>query len=39
LQDGLSSIHRDMPTFQFGRRDAEAAVNYLKFIQGRKNSK
>jgi mono/diheme cytochrome c family protein len=39
LQDGLSTIHRDMPTFRFGRRDAEAAVNYLKFIQGRKSSK
>ena len=36
LQDGLTTIHPDMPTFQFSRRDAEAAVNYLKFIQGRK---
>ena len=39
LQDGLTTIHPDMPTFRFGRRDAEAAVNYLKFIQRRKKSK
>lgn len=36
LQDGLSTIHRDMPTFQFSRPDAEAAVNYLKAIQEHK---
>jgi mono/diheme cytochrome c family protein len=39
LQDGLTTIHPDMPTFRFSRRDAEAAVNYLKFIQGHKKSK
>ena len=39
LQDGLSTIHPDMPTFRFKRRDAEAAVNYLKFIQEHKKSK
>jgi cytochrome c len=39
LQDGLSTIHPDMPTFRFSRSDAEAAVNYLKFIQERKKSK
>jgi cytochrome c5 len=39
LQDGLSTIHPDMPTFRFSRRDAEAAVNYLKFIQEHKKSK
>jgi cytochrome c5 len=39
LQDGLETIHPDMPTFQFSRPDAEAAVNYLKFIQGHKKSK
>jgi hypothetical protein len=39
LQDGLSTIHPDMPTFRFDRRDAEAAVNYLKFIQGHQKSK
>jgi len=33
LQDGLSTIHPDMPTFRFKRSDAEAAVNYLKVIQ------
>jgi cytochrome c len=36
LQDGLSTIHPDMPTFSFDRDDAEAAVNYLKAIQARK---
>ena len=39
LQDGLTTIHPDMPTFRFSRTDAEAAVNYLKFIQERKKSK
>jgi hypothetical protein len=33
LQDGLTSIHRDMPTFKFSRSDASAAINYLKSIQ------
>jgi mono/diheme cytochrome c family protein len=33
LQDGLSTIHPDMPTFHFSREDAEAAVNYLRSIQ------
>lgn len=33
LQDGLSTIHPDMPTFRFDRRDAEAVINYLKAIQ------
>ncbi len=39
LQNGLSTIHRDMPTFQFNREDAEAAVNYLKSIQERRKAK
>ena len=39
LQDGLSTIHPDMPTFRFSRTDAEAAVNYLKSIQERKKPK
>jgi mono/diheme cytochrome c family protein len=39
LQDGLSTIHPDMPTFRFNRRDAEATVNYLKFIQRHQKSK
>jgi len=39
LQDGLSTIHPDMPTFRFNRQDAEAAVNYLKFIQPHKKSR
>jgi cytochrome c len=36
LQSGLTSIHPDMPTFHFDRRDAEAAVSYLRAIQERK---
>jgi mono/diheme cytochrome c family protein len=39
LQDGLTTVHPDMPTFRFKRRDAEAAVNYLKSIQQKKRSK
>ena len=39
LQDGLTTIHPDMPTFRFSRTDAEAAVNYLKFIQEHKKPK
>jgi len=39
LQDGLSTIHPDMPTFRFNRSDAEAAVNYLKAIQERRSPK
>lgn len=39
LQDGLTSIHPDMPTFQFSRTDAEAAANYLKSIQEPKKLK
>jgi len=33
LQDGLFTIHPDMPTFHFSREDAEAAVNYLRSMQ------
>jgi cytochrome c len=33
LQDGLTTIHRDMPTFRFSRHEAAAAVNYLRSIQ------
>ena len=39
LQDGLTTIHPDMPTFRFSRPDAEAAVNYLKSIQEHKKPK
>ena len=39
LQDGLTTIHPGMPTFRFGRDDAEAAVNYLKAIQQPKKPK
>ena len=38
LQDGLTSIHRDMPTFKFSRSDAAAAINYLKSIQDHRKS-
>jgi mono/diheme cytochrome c family protein len=33
LQDGLSTIHPDMPTFHFSREDAQSAVSYLRSIQ------
>ena len=33
LQDGLSTMHPDMPTFHFSREDAQAAADYLKSIQ------
>ena len=39
LQNGLSTIHRDMPTFRFHPDDAAAAVNYLKAIQQHKRPK
>ena len=39
LQDGLSTIHRDMPTFKFSRGDADAAVAYLRSIQRSGRSK
>jgi cytochrome c len=39
LQTGLSTIHPDMPTFQFDRGDAEAVVNYLEAIRVRKKPK
>ena len=39
LQNGLSTIHPEMPTFRFNRSDAEAAVNYLKAIQERSKPK
>ena len=38
LQDGLSTIHRDMPTFKFSRRDADATVSYLRSIQHSRKS-
>ena len=36
LQDGLTTIHPDMPTFRFSRHEAAAAVNYLRSIQRRR---
>jgi cytochrome c len=33
LQDGLTTIHPDMPTFRFSAHDAASAVNYLRSIQ------
>jgi mono/diheme cytochrome c family protein len=35
LQNGLSSIHPDMPTFRFSQRDAGAVIEYLRAIQSR----
>ena len=37
LQEGLSSIHADMPTFRFSRRDAARVINYLRAIQDHRN--
>jgi hypothetical protein len=36
LQDGLTTIHQDMPTFRFNRHEAAAAVNYLRLIQSKR---
>ena len=36
LQDGLTTIHPEMPTFRFNAHDAAAAVNYLRSIQRRR---
>ena len=33
LQDGLTTVHKEMPTFRFSHDDAAAAVNYLRSIQ------
>jgi cytochrome c len=33
LQDGLTTVHKDMPTFRFSREEAAAAVSYLRSIQ------
>ncbi len=35
LQDGLSTIHPDMPTFRFSQRDAGAVIEYLRAIQSK----
>ena len=35
LQNGLSSIHPDMPTFHFSQRDAGAVLEYLRAIQSK----
>jgi mono/diheme cytochrome c family protein len=39
LQDGLFTMHPDMPTFNFSREDAELAVDYLRSIQVQSKSK
>jgi len=36
LQDGLSTMHPDMPTFHFSQRDAEAVIDYLRAIQDKR---
>lgn len=33
LQEGLTTVHKEMPTFRFSHDDAAAAVNYLRSIQ------
>jgi mono/diheme cytochrome c family protein len=37
LQDGLSTMHPDMPTFHFSERDAQDAVDYLKWLRDRRS--
>ena len=39
LQTGLSTIHKDMPTFRFGQSDAAAVGNYLRAIQTHRTPK
>ncbi len=36
LQNGLSTMHPDMPTFHFGEQDAQDTVDYLKWLRDRK---
>ena len=36
LQDGLTTVHKEMPTFRFSRQEAAAAVNYLRSVQNSK---
>lgn len=33
LQSGLSTMHPDMPTFHFRRRDAQDALDYLRWLR------
>jgi len=35
LQNGLSTIHPDMPTFRFSESDAGAVIDYLRAIQSK----
>ena len=35
LQNGLTTIHPDMPTFRFSQSDAGAVIEYLRSIQSR----
>jgi cytochrome c len=39
LQDGLESIHRDMPTFRFSHDDGVAVIHYLQSIQEPRKAK
>ena len=34
MREGLMTGHEDMPTFRFGRDDADAMVAYIRSIQG-----
>lgn len=39
LQNGLSTMYPDMPTFRFREQDAQDAVDYLKWLRERKSTK
>jgi len=39
LENGLSTMHPDMPTFHFGEQDAQDAVDYLKWLRDRQAGK
>lgn len=39
LENGLSTMHPDMPTFHFREQDAQDAIDYLKWLRDRRPAK